>query len=333
MLYLVDLEYIETRYTSQWKKWIPEELEKAGIEFEVISGTDKEDYQTTPGGFFNFVETQKYKAEQIYKIAEKVDNLKPGDIFLFTDAWHPGVIQLRQVINILKLDVKIFGMFHAGAYDPTDILGQTCRKEFLDFEKSLVKSLDKAFFATNFSKKVLLDNLGIYEEEHKCYVTGFPYKFDHLKRIPFSQKKNQILFAARLSPEKHPEKFEELKSRLPGYEYIYTLKTTKNRNEYNHLLTESKFTISFADHENWGIAVFESLYSGCIPIVPNRLSYAEMYSDELKYNSEDEIIDKIKYFESLSDNQIEEIIQKNLENLKKYCTFDNIINHIKQGGK
>ena len=35
--------------------------------------------------------------------------------------------------------------------------------------------------------------------------------------------------------------------------------------------------------ETWGIAMIESVLSGCIPIVPDRLSYSELYPALFKY--------------------------------------------------
>lgn len=355
-IYVVDIEYIPTRYSSQWKKWIPSEINNAGLNCVVIDGPDNEDYETTPGGFFNFFETNLYKMVQGQKLAKLFmeDKIQDGDIFLFTDGWHPAVISLRQMINLSGKKVEMFGMFHAGAYDPADILGQTCRENFLNVEVGYLDCLDKAFFATNFSKNLMLNNLPINKAKKddlskKMFVTGFPYNFDHLYS---KEKENKILFPHRISPEKHIELFrksdkvsddyETIEELLPSFDCIVTLEVTNNKNEFHELLATSKYSVSFADQETWGISVFESLYSGCIPIIPNKLSYKEMYSDEFKYNPLDEngnedkknwpkkakeVIEKL---EEKSEEEIQELINKNIKNLKeKYCTFDNILSFLK----
>lgn len=354
-IYLVDIEHIPTRYTSQWKTWIPEYISNAGLELEIISGTDNMEYTTTPGGFFNFFETNLYKMQQGQKLAKlfiknKVSN---GDIFLFTDGWHPAVFSLRQMINLSKIDAKIFGMFHAGSYDPADILGVTCRDAFKYMETGLLDSLDKAFFATEFSRTLMIENIPVSNEADresiakKMFVTGFPYKFDHLKQS--ENKKNYILFPHRISPEKHIELFDisngkagSLEFQLPDFEYIVTLNRCGDKDSFHELLAESKYTVSFADQETWGISVFESLVSGCIPIVPDKLSYSEMYSEELKYDpydsngSEDrekwpkKVAEQIMLLESLTESEKQAIIEKNkVRLLSKYCTFDNILSHLK----
>jgi hypothetical protein len=47
-----------------------------------------------------------------------------GDHFLFTDAWHPGIINLKYMAELLGIKVKIHALWHAGSYDPQDFLGR-----------------------------------------------------------------------------------------------------------------------------------------------------------------------------------------------------------------
>jgi len=356
-IYLVDIEYIPTRYSSQWKNWIPQDIRAAGLNCVVVDGPENKKYETTPGGFFNFFETNQYKMVQGQKLANLFmdKKVKDNDIFLFTDGWHPAVISLRQMINLSGIKAQIFGMFHAGSYDLADILGQTCRQNFLNIELGYLECLDKAFFATDFSRKLMLNNMETFDTNkrkllNKMYVTGFPYKFDHLYE---TEKENIILFPHRISPEKHIELFRTkskvnndykcLEELLPEYKFVVTLEETKNKKEFHDLLAKAKFSAVFSDQETWGISVFESLASGCIPIVPNKLSYVEMYTDDIKYDPYDselffedkfnwplKVATKIKEFEKKSDSTKQKIIIKNLNNVKEnFCTLDNIVTHLK----
>lgn len=336
MIRIVDIEYIPTRYTSQWKTWIPSYFTKEKIPYEIICGEDIES-KPDAGAFFNFAETNIYKAQQTIAIAELFlkNEVKDGDAFLFTDGWHPGVFSLRQMINTRGLDVKICGLFHAGAYDPNDILGRTCRDAFLNTERGLLDSLDMAFYATGFSLELMLDNL--YPDGkvpsrilEKVHVTGFPYEFEHLYSLV---KKKQILFPHRMSIEKHPEMFEELSTMLPDYKFIFTLEECKTKDDFHRLLAESMFSVSFADQETWGISMFESLASGCIPIVPDKLSYSEMYVPDFRYKNENPVLgayDLIRRIEQEDPRYIKKIMDLNLEHLKEsYCTFEKILEKVK----
>ena len=44
--------------------------------------------------------------------------------FLYTDAWNPTVLQLKYMAELLKVKIKIGGMWHAGSYDPQDFLAR-----------------------------------------------------------------------------------------------------------------------------------------------------------------------------------------------------------------
>ena len=92
-VFLVDLESVETRYTGQWKTHVPELLRKAGHNVQVISGPTDIPSATTPGAFLNFGGTNIYKSSQVEQMGRLfcAGAVKPGDHFLFTDAWHPGI--------------------------------------------------------------------------------------------------------------------------------------------------------------------------------------------------------------------------------------------------
>src|SRR6056300_2070747 len=126
MIYIVDIEAVETRYTAEWKKYLPRQIEKStGEKVKTISGGETPQ-ATTPGAFLNFGGTNVYKSNQLRQIAEMFCNgqVHDGDYFLYTDAWNPTVIQLRYMASLLGTSIRIGGMWHAGSYDPHDFLGR-----------------------------------------------------------------------------------------------------------------------------------------------------------------------------------------------------------------
>ena len=73
-VYIVDIEAVDTRYTAQWKKYLPVQLQQAtGLEVEVISGGETPQ-ATTPGAFLNFGGTNVYKSNQLMQIGEMFCN-------------------------------------------------------------------------------------------------------------------------------------------------------------------------------------------------------------------------------------------------------------------
>ncbi len=54
----------------------------------------------------------------------------------------------------------------------------------------------------------------------------------------------------------------------------------ESHHEYRDLLHQADWVLSTADHEFFGIAVCEAMLAGCLPWLPDRLSYPEITPDE-----------------------------------------------------
>ena len=75
MIYLIDLEYVETRYTAQWKTEFPQQIaDQTGQDITVIEGPEDIAACTTPGAFLNFAGTNIYKSEQVKILGEYFNN-------------------------------------------------------------------------------------------------------------------------------------------------------------------------------------------------------------------------------------------------------------------
>ncbi|MCI5125640.1 MAG: DUF3524 domain-containing protein, partial [Candidatus Electrothrix sp. AR5] len=57
----------------------------------------------------------------------------------------------------------------------------------------------------------------------------------------------------------------------------------KSREEYARLLRQGDYIVSTARHEFFGISVLEGVRAGCRPVVPDRLSYRELFPKEYRY--------------------------------------------------
>jgi glycosyltransferase involved in cell wall biosynthesis len=67
--------------------------------------------------------------------------------------------------------------------------------------------------------------------------------------------------------------------------------------DYRALLRQGDIVVSTAIQEFFGIAVLEAMYAGCVPLLPNRLSYPELLPSQLHadclYNSPEELVEKL----------------------------------------
>ena len=295
-VFLVDLEAVDTRYTGQWKTHVPSLLRKAGHDVQILSGPEDIPSATTPGAFLNFGGTNIYKARQVEQMGRLFCNgsVHPGDHFLFTDAWHPGIINLKYMSELLGIPVTTHGLWHAGSYDPQDFLGRLVGDKpwVRHAEKSFFHAFDHNYFATEFHIKMFNKNLfsSMYgpESYYKMTRTGWPMEYmDHTldlyKNMP---KRDLILFPHRIAPEKQVEIFRDLKDHLPQYEFVVCQDQQLSKNEYHNLLGEAKLVFSANLQETLGISCYEGAIVDAIPMVPDRLSYTEMYYDTFKYPSE-----------------------------------------------
>ena len=300
-IFLVDLESVETRYTGQWKTHVPDLLKKRGHNVQIISGPTDIPSATTPGAFLNFGGTNIYKSAQVEQMGRLFCDgaVHPGDHFIFTDAWHPGIINLKYMSELLQIPVKIHALWHAGSYDPQDFLGRLIGDApwVRHAEKSFFAAIDHNYFATDFHinmfcknllDETLEDTVQEFIKEGKIVRSGWPMEYmnDTLLMYKNMPKRDLILFPHRIAPEKQVEIFRDLKHHLPQYEFVVCQDQYLTKNEYHNLLGEAKLVFSANLQETLGISWYEGAIVDAIPMVPDRLSYSEMAFDAFKYPSE-----------------------------------------------
>lgn len=291
-VYIVDIEAVDTRYTKQWKEHLPKQLVQAGMDVEVVSGGDVP-MATTPGAFLNFAGTNHYKSQQMLYIASLFADgkVKDGDYFLYTDAWNPTVIQLRYMAELLGVKIRIGGMWHAGSYDPHDFLGRLIGDTpwVRNAESSMFYCYHDNYFATDFHLRMFIQNLfgdddvkGFLEyHQGKIHLVGWPMEYldDTMKPYADIPKKNKIIFPHRLAPEKQLDIFKDLAESMPQYEWFIAQEHELTKDEYHKHLAESKIMFSANLQETLGISAYEAALVGTYPMVPNRLSYTEMWGE------------------------------------------------------
>jgi len=303
-IYIVDIEAVDTRYTKQWKDYLPKQLQRAtNTEVVVISGGETPQ-ATTPGAFLNFGGTNVYKSKQLEQIGEMFceGKVKTGDYFLYTDAWNPTVIQLRYMAELLGVSIRIGGLWHAGSYDPQDFLGRLIGDApwVRHAEKSMYYTYDDNFFATDFHIEMFVRTLfeddpyvedmveeALAGEEERIIRVGWPMEYLKESLVTYSgmEKRDLILFPHRIAPEKQVDIFRDLAEQLPEYEFVVCQERELSKVEYHNLLGEAKMVFSANLQETLGISWYEGALVNAIPMVPDRLSYSEMAAPEFTYPS------------------------------------------------
>lgn len=317
MIFNVPIESLEERYSAQWNLNFPESFKRSGAEFKTIYPTVKRDISKIQRGeFLDAVNTNLFKASQLVEICDlfnEKDGVSDGDVFFFHDLWFPGLEMLFYIRDALKINFKICGMIHAGSYDPNDFL---YRQGMYRWAKTIEQSwfnhgIDRIFVATRYHKELLMRSRLV--NSGKIWVTGFPLWDLAAITEPTNKRfkdSDLCVFPHRLAPEKQPEKFEELERMLQDkFPFKYRLLKTKDvcrtKYEYYHMLEKAKVAVSCALQETWGIAQQEAVLRDCLPLVPDRLSYVEMYPGFFCYKTQKELEKKTVEFMENYDEIVE----------------------------
>ena len=287
-LWLFDIEPHEQRYTREWKTYLPQQLRSAmrrtkhkRWKLRVISG-GKTSGNTSGGAFINFAETNFYKSDQVRKFTKLLikGEVKEGDRLLFTDAWHPGIIQCRYMADHFGVRFDIHALWHAGSYDRNDLLGQhrLTRRWAIPFERAVFRACSRNYFATEYHRNLCVKRLNVQRTKSPC-VVGWP--MEYLRSVlgvhDKPDKSNTILFPHRLSKEKQPDFVNQLRTLVPDLHIVLAQQRKLSKWDYRELVGECVAVLSFSKQETLGIGVYEAMLCGAVPIVPDWLSYKELY--------------------------------------------------------
>lgn len=307
-IHLFPIEPIEERYSADWYRWWPDELQRAGFEVHRYAG----DRLTSPvrgdairrGQFLDAVDTHYYKATQLARFCEAVQDgeVRDGDVVLFLDGWNPAVTAVAYMRDVARIQVKIVLVLHAGTWDPQDHLTQCGMWKWARHNESgWMLAADRILVATEFHRDLIMMYMPVYVAD-RVHVTGFPLELDEIQkyRTPYNERPMQVAFPHRLAPEKQPEVFDELRVRyeraFPGdkVEWVRTQDLMRPGEPTKPILYEtlgrSRVAFSAALQETWGIVQLEAWYLHASPLVPDRLAYRELYPPDARYSSLDEAV-------------------------------------------
>jgi len=82
-----------------------------------------------------------------------------------------------------------------------------------------------------------------------------------------------------------PPEFEKLRELLIVRGWLGQFGYIEDAQVYRQLLRSSDVVLSTALHDFQGLSVLEAVAAGCVPVVPNRLAYQELFADRYRYLS------------------------------------------------
>jgi hypothetical protein len=354
-LIIFGLEPIDSRYTQQWHECVPAVLEKkvkaAQLDVKVIQVDGVQTATaTTSGAFLNFSDTNRWKSTQLVAFLNMLDagEITPDDVMLFTDAWNPVILQVKYIRDLMGYNWKIHGLWHAGAYDPTDILGYKMEKPWPHHtERALYYACDTNWYATDFHRQMFLRNLSIPASDHgRAQLSGQPHDLivDAMSKINLKAvNKSGVIWPHRYNADKQPEIAEALSAQFDTL-WCITQKLNLSKPEYYQKLSEASVLFSCSLHENLGISIMEGVMLDVIPVLPDRCSYTEMYMPDFLYPSawtesweafkthEQDLLEFIRHRVEQPKKYSRQLAKQKKVLKERYLTadrmFDQMINHV-----
>jgi len=279
------------------------------FKFKVYFCSDTELEVTGVGDFYDN-DSSVFRQEKQFLALLK--DLQENDDILFLEAFNPNILSLRL---IKKKTGKIGALFHSSVSIEADALNKI--KGMMEFQNSLIHSLDFIFCATGYLKNKLLEwfcdnTLG------KMCVSGLPIDVNNEIYIEGRQKEkeNTIVFTHRWAEDKNPDTFIdfaiEMQKRqsnlkflvLTPYENVkkqvgedivlrvvgtvpipnIEVKICTDKASYFEELSKAKFVYACADLETFGYSVIEGIAMGALPILNKMPCYKELYPEKYLFD-------------------------------------------------
>ena len=293
MLIYAPLEHLDQRYTTHLDRDIINYLNKNKKIYHYLD--PKVINKGISNGSFldsdNTIYRQFTQFNEFISLLLKRKKFDMGKDYTFftTDLWNFSLLAVPYLNYFSGYNIKIKGVLHAGSFTDTDFV-RNMERMYKGFEEILFDITDTIYVASDFIKNDVIKKRIV--DPNKIVVSGLPIDEKGLD-LPKVEKEDIVIFNGRNVDEKQPYLFEIMKEKLP-YKFINTQQKNYTKEEYYNLLNKSKVVVSFALQENFGYGIQEAVKLGCVPVLPNRLVYPEIYPQQNLYNTFEESIKKVK---------------------------------------
>lgn len=303
-IWYLPLEHVEGRYTGHLDLSISEYLERSGRVVKRVHPArrpDRPSPRPQPGMFLDAGYTIEWKAMQVRMMVQHITqgDVRSGDILWCSDAWFPGLEGVLYAAHFAGVKLELRGFVHAGSFTDKDPVADL--RWASAFENMLFGQFDQLYVGTHFAKAELCGRRSV--DPARVTVTGLPLDpaLVRHRAARANPRERIVVFTGRDSPDKQPDLWRALpeawRARFPKEEeprWIWTAQERLPRDEYLHLLATAACVVSFARQENFGFAVREAMFLGCVPVVPDDLAYTEFVPGEWRYRDPWDALDLIR---------------------------------------
>lgn len=265
-------------------------------------------------------------------LLNKITKIKKPSNILFLDFFNPGLDLIRYFHEQSGLKCKYGSLLHGGSFFCKDLYSFNWLNKF---EMAWAGIYDCIYVSSNFTKQSLPKTL-------KNKSISMPWGMDNFKKSESKIKIYDVVFPHRINDDKGISDLIYIVKALPDTNFVITIPQNANLFKHNknylllsklknllildsldnkkHLkvLGQSKIILSCAKQENFGYSVMKGVISGCIPLLPNKLCYPEIFNKKHLYISKIDCINKIKYFlKNYTSEASNSILEKNRKKIEK----------------
>jgi hypothetical protein len=269
------------RYQEWWFWKLPKEFKKAGFDVHVLGQNAVTYMKAANGGMFSPVESAiDLETAQIKEYAGLT--LRDDDILFLADLSFPGLFA-----NVLfhKRPKRCFAYCHATSMNILDYFEKDRSTKF-PIETAQSKLFDRVFIGSKYHQNKLT--------WRNTLVTRLPYP--PLESYN-EEKEFFIVSASRPTPQKVDIVFEKELEMV--YRFPIVRQDSRSWKEYYKFLSKSKVLLITSWEDTFGYQIVDAVLNHCIPIAPNRCAYPELLPPECLYDSEKELVNKLKYLSGL----------------------------------
>ena len=280
-VWLLPIEPFDERYSADWLRWWPSDLQAAGLDVELVMGT-RGAGERTGGEWLDPTRTWEWKGTQVAALAAVWHRVKDDDVVVSLDGWGPAITAALYMKHTTGKRVGVAGFFHAGCFDPHDFLPRAgCAPWGLHIEKGWAVGCDLMLVGSEAAAQLIRSHL---TAAARVEVTGYPIKAAELQQYatPWADRPPLVVFPHRLAPEKGVDEWDELQRRFAARWPDCPVEWVRSRDVYTdkaslyRLLGRARVSVSCARQETFGIVMQESVALGAHPLWPHRLSYPEV---------------------------------------------------------
>jgi hypothetical protein len=302
---MLPIEPLKMRYSGNWFTWWDVGLRAANINVVMVHDPGAMgDQRIRSGQFLDCYQTHIYKASQTAIVAGMLERreLGAGDWVFMHDGWSPTLTSTAYMRDVGDHAFKIAAYLHAGTWDPWDHLTiKGLDRWARPIEQGWLEALDLILLGTHYHADLICKTFG-EEYRSKMEVVGLPIYSGPISchRVPWEKRPRRVLFPHRRAPEKQPHDFERVRLLYhqrygdDGTEWVYSADVVNTMDEFYELAGRSRVSFSAALQETFGIAMQETNIAGCYPVVPDRLSYQELFDGERRYAHLPDSVEAVK---------------------------------------